>query len=35
MKDVVGRGLTVIYEIQSEELIIDVIALGHRKDVYK
>ncbi|MEX1193135.1 MAG: type II toxin-antitoxin system RelE/ParE family toxin [Brumimicrobium sp.] len=25
----------VIYEIQDEELIIDVIALGHRKDIYK
>ncbi len=25
----------VIYEIKDEELIIDVIALGHRKDIYK
>ena len=25
----------VIYEIQDEELIVDVIALGHRKDIYK
>ena len=25
----------IIYDIQDNELIIDVIALGHRKDVYK
>lgn len=25
----------IIYEIQDQELIIDVIALGHRKDIYK
>jgi len=25
----------VIYEIQDKELIIDIIALGHRKDIYK
>lgn len=25
----------VIYEIHDDELIIDVIVLGHRKDVYK
>jgi len=25
----------IIYDVQDNELIIDVIALGHRKDVYK
>lgn len=25
----------IIYEVQDDELIIDVIALGHRKNIYK